>query len=85
MLTNNLLLVKVKERQPATKEKTHRIHIENLNLKKLKELEGKEEYRIEISNRFAGLDKLDGELDINKDWETIIENIRISPKESLCY
>jgi hypothetical protein len=39
----------------------------------------------EISNRFAFLENLDAEADINRTWETIRENIQISAKESLHY
>jgi hypothetical protein len=44
---------------------------------------GKEQYRVEISNRFAALESLDPEVDINRVWETVRENIKISVKESL--
>jgi hypothetical protein len=37
----------------------HRFHTERFNLKKLNEVEGKEQYRVEISNRFAALENLD--------------------------
>ncbi|PNF44043.1 hypothetical protein B7P43_G16217, partial [Cryptotermes secundus] len=63
--------------------KTHRLHMERFNLKKLNEVEGKEQYRVEVSNRFAALENLDTEVDVNKTWETIRENKRISAKESL--
>jgi hypothetical protein len=33
----------------------HRVHIERFNLKKLNEVEGKEECCVEISNRFSAL------------------------------
>jgi hypothetical protein len=33
--------------------------MERLNLKKLDEIEGKEQYRVEISNKFAALENLD--------------------------
>jgi hypothetical protein len=55
------------------------------NLKELNEVEGKEEFRVEISNRFAALENLDTEVDINRAWKTIRGNIKISAKESLCY
>jgi hypothetical protein len=42
-------------------------------------------HRDEISNRFAALENLDTEGDVNKAWETIRENINISAKESLGY
>jgi hypothetical protein len=63
----------------------HRVHMERFNLKKLNEVEGKEQYRVEISNRFAASENLDNEVDVNKVRETITENIKISSKESLGY
>jgi hypothetical protein len=33
--------------------------MERLNLKKLNEVEGKEQFRVEVSNRFAALKDLD--------------------------
>jgi hypothetical protein len=38
-----------------------------------------------ISNRFAALENLHAEVDINRALGTIRENIKISPKESLGY
>jgi hypothetical protein len=46
------------------------------------EVEGKEQYHVEVSNRFAALEDLDSEVDINSASETIRENIKISAKES---
>jgi hypothetical protein len=48
-------------------------------------VEDKEQYRVEISNRFAALENLDTEVDVNKAWKTIREDIKISAKESLYY
>jgi hypothetical protein len=45
--------------------------MERFNLEKLNEVEGKVQYRAEISNRFAVLENLDAEVDVNKAWETI--------------
>jgi hypothetical protein len=58
--------------------------VERFNLEKLKELEDKEQYRVEISNRFAALENLDSEAD-NRVQETTGENIKISAKESIGY
>jgi hypothetical protein len=66
----------------VSKRTTHRVHTEGFNLKKLNEVEGKEQYRVEISNRFAALENLDDEVDNNRAWETIGDNINISAKES---
>jgi hypothetical protein len=59
--------------------------MERFNLKKLNEVEGKEKYRVEVSSRFAALQGLGAEVEINTLWETITENIKISAKESLGY
>jgi hypothetical protein len=59
--------------------------MERFSLKKLNELEDKEQYRVEILNRFAALENLDTDVDIKRARETIGENIQISAKHSLCY
>jgi hypothetical protein len=50
---------------------------ERFNLKKLNEIEGKEQYRVEVSNRFAALEDLDAEVKINSALEMVRENIKI--------
>jgi hypothetical protein len=55
------------------------------NLKKLNEGESKEQYCVQVSNRFAALEDLDEEVEINSDWETIRENVNISAKDSIGY
>ena len=40
--------------------------MERFNLKLLNEVEGKEQYRVEISNRFAALENLHTQVDINR-------------------
>jgi hypothetical protein len=60
--------------------------MERFRLKKLKVIEGKEQYHVEISNRFAGLENLDTGANINRAWDTTTENITILAKGSLgCY
>jgi hypothetical protein len=59
--------------------------MERFNLKKLNVVEGKEQYHVEVSNRFAALEDLDAEVEISSAWETIRENIKISAKENLGY
>jgi hypothetical protein len=59
--------------------------MERFNLKKLNEVEDKEQFHVEVSNRFAVMEDLDAEVEINSAWETIRENINISAKESLGY
>jgi hypothetical protein len=52
-----------RERPEMSKHTTHRVHMERLNLKKLNEADGKEQYRVEISNRFTVLENLEDDVD----------------------
>jgi hypothetical protein len=51
-----LLAAKVGERPAVSKQRTHRFHMEKFDLKKLYEVQGKEQYCIEIS--FTALENL---------------------------
>jgi hypothetical protein len=46
---------------------------------------GKVQCRVEVSNRFAALEDLDAEVEINIVWEITRETINISAKESVGY
>jgi hypothetical protein len=50
------VVAKVRDSLAVSKQTMHRVHMEKFNLKKLKEAEGKEQYRVEISNRFTALE-----------------------------
>jgi hypothetical protein len=78
-------VAKVRERLAVNEQRSHRFDTERFNLKKLNDVEGKEQFRVEVSNRFAALEDLDIEVEINSAWEMIRENINISAKESLGY
>jgi hypothetical protein len=69
------VVAKVRERLAVNKQRSQRFHMERFNLKKLNEVEGKEQSHVEVSNRFAALEELDTEVEINSAWETIRENI----------
>jgi hypothetical protein len=45
--------------------KDHTFHVEGFNLKKLNEVVGKEQLRVEVSNGFAAFEDLDAEVEIN--------------------
>ena len=79
-----LVVVKVRERLAVSKQATHKLDEERFNLRKLKDLEVKKQYQIEITNRFAALGNICDDGDINRAWENIKENIETSVKESLC-
>jgi hypothetical protein len=55
--------------------------MERFNLKKLNQVEGKELYQVEISNRFATLENLDNDVEINRAWETVRLS-KFQPKRS---
>jgi hypothetical protein len=76
------VLAKIRERIAGNKQGSHKFHMEGFNLKKLNEAEGKEKYRVEVSNRFAAFEDLDAEAEINTVWGKIRENIKMSAKES---
>jgi hypothetical protein len=42
------VVAKVRERLAVSKQTTHRVHMERFNLKKLNEVESKEQDRVEI-------------------------------------
>jgi hypothetical protein len=60
------VVAEVRERLAVSKQTTHTFHAERFSLKKLNEVEGKEQYRAEISNRFVALENLDDDVDINR-------------------
>jgi hypothetical protein len=75
------VVAKVRERLVVNKRRSHRFHVERINLKKLNEVESKEQYCVEVSNMFADLENLDAEVENISAWEMIRENIKISAKE----
>jgi hypothetical protein len=60
-----LVVAKVRERLAVNKQRSQRFDMERFNLKKLNEVEGKEQFRVEASNGFAALEYLDAEVKIN--------------------
>jgi len=64
--------------------KQHKILIwESFNFRKLNELEVRKQYQTEISNRFATLEYLNDGQFINRAWENMKEDIKLSAKENL--
>jgi hypothetical protein len=76
-----LVVAKIRERLAMGKQLVKKMDVERFNLKQLNEEEVKEKYQVTIKNKFAALENLDNNGDINKAWETIRENIRISDKK----
>jgi hypothetical protein len=80
-----LAVAKLRERISVSKRAREKFDLERFDLKKLSDVEVKEKYGVEISNRFVALENLDGSLDINNAWESIRDNIKTSAKENLGY
>ena len=82
--TNHYLVVsKVRERLAVSKQPAQNFDGESIKLRKLNELEVRKQYQIEITNRFASMENLSDEEDINRALEIIKENIKTTAKESL--
>jgi hypothetical protein len=80
---NYLVVAKGRERLAVSKQMVKKMDVERFNLKQLHEEEVKEQYQVKIKNKFAALENLDDNGDINRAWETTRENIRISAEESI--
>jgi len=52
-------------------------------LRKLHKPEVREQYQIEITNRFEALENLNDDEDVDRTWENIKENIQTATKQSL--
>jgi hypothetical protein len=80
---NYLVIAKVRERLAEGKQAAQRLDRQRFNLSKLNDLEVRKQYQIDITNRFAALENLNEDEDVNRTWENIKENIKTSAKESL--
>jgi hypothetical protein len=61
----------LKEIISLSKRAKQKFDVERFDLKKLDDVEVKEKYQVEISNKFAALEILDESFDINNAWESI--------------
>jgi len=71
-----LVIAKVRERLAVGKQVAQRFDRQRFNLGKLNEPEVREQYQIEITNRFEALVNLNDDEDVNRTWENIKENIQ---------
>ena len=77
------MVPKVRKRLAVSKQAAQKYDVERFNLTNLNELEVRKQYQIKISNRFASLKNISYRKDINRAWENIKENIKISATDSL--
>ena len=78
-----LVIAKVRERLAGGKQAAQRLDRQRFNLSKLNDLDVRKQYQNVITNRFAALEILNEDEDVNRTWENIKENIKTSAKESL--
>jgi hypothetical protein len=78
-------LAKLREKISVRKQARQKFDLEVFDVKNLGDVEVKEKYQLEISNRFAALQSVDESFDINNAWESIRENFMTSAKENLEY
>jgi hypothetical protein len=64
-----LVVAKVREKLAISKQAAENFDGERFNLRKLNEPDVKEKYKMEITNRFAALENLGVNEDINRAWE----------------
>ena len=77
-----LVVAKLREKLVVCKQAALKFDGERFNLRKLNELGVKEKYQIEIRNRFAALENLNGDENVNRVWENIKENIKTSARSA---
>ena len=77
------MVAEVRERLAVSKQAAPNFDGERFKLRKLNDLEVREQYQVDIANRFAAFETLrDGE-DINRVMENIRKDIKPSAKENL--
>jgi hypothetical protein len=76
-----LVVENVREKLAVSKRMVKKMDVERFHLKQLNEEEVKEQCQVTIKNKFAALENLDDNGDINMAWETIRESIVISAKD----
>ena len=72
------IVAEVREKLAVSKQAAQKFDGERFNLRKLNELEFRKQYQIEITKRFASLENLIDDEDINRAWENITENLKTS-------
>ena len=78
-----LVVAKARERLAVSKQSIQKFDGERFNLRMLNKMEVRKQGQTEITNRFAALENLSDDDDINRDWENIKENIKTSATDSL--
>jgi uncharacterized FlaG/YvyC family protein len=80
-----LAVAEVRERLAVSKRTAQKVDTERFNIKKLNEGDVKEQYQVTIRNKFPALENLQDSGDINRAWDNVRQNIKISAQGSLGY
>jgi hypothetical protein len=80
-----LVVAEVRERLAVSNRAARKIDTGKLNVKKLNEGDVKEQYQVTIRNKFAALENLVDNGDIHRAWDSIGQDVSISPQERLGY
>jgi hypothetical protein len=77
------VVAKVRERLAVNKQEAQKFEVEKFKLRQIRELEVREQYQFEISNRLGALENLSDSEDINRALKNIKQNIKILAQSSL--
>ena len=80
---HHLVIAKIRKILEVGNQDSQSFDRQRFNLGKLNEPEVREQNQIETTSRFAALENLNDDEEINRTWENIKENIKTSAKESL--
>jgi predicted metallo-beta-lactamase superfamily hydrolase len=73
----------LRERLSVIKRVAQKFDMQRFVLRKLNDAEVKKHCQVKITNRFAAKENFDDNVDMNRAWENIRENIKTSAKENL--
>ena len=76
-----LVMAKVRERLAVGKQAAQKFDRQRFNLRKLNEPEVREQYQIEVTNKFAASENFSGDEDVDRTWENIKENLKPQRKK----
>jgi hypothetical protein len=77
-------LQKIRESLAVSKQPANKMDMDRFNLKKLNEGEVRDQYQVKtVKNRFSALENLEDNGDINRAWNAIRWNIKISAKDCI--
>jgi hypothetical protein len=71
-----LVVTTIGQRLSVSKRAAQKFHDERFDLKKLNDVDVKEQYQVKISNRFTSLETLDDNMNISEAWKGITNDTK---------